>query len=402
MPQAASAKRNSSQRAKALLHERLRGRQREIEEEVLARIHSDGAPTVAADPDYADGLRRAVPAAVDYCLVGTERGEGRTRPIPAALLVQARVAARNRISLDTVLRRYFAGYTLLGDFMVEEAEAAGVASADLKLLLRALAASFDRLLAGVSEEHGREAKETVWISSEHRRTRLVERLLAGEPLDAAELEYDFSGHHLGAIAKGADAVAAFRRLRDILGRPLLVVERPEDDTVWAWIGGHQPFGDLDDLAAGISRSWPGRIRMALGEEAQGAPGWRLTHRQARAALPIALRRDRGLTRYGDVAMLASIIQDDLLKASLSQLYLKPLEDAGGDVIALCETLQAYFAADRHVSSAAAALGVSRQTVANRLRTAEARLRRPLGTCSVALQSALEIREWLASPRVNRR
>jgi hypothetical protein len=41
------------------------------------------------------------------------------------LLVQARLAARSDVSLDIVLRRYFAGYSLLGDFLVGEADRLG-------------------------------------------------------------------------------------------------------------------------------------------------------------------------------------------------------------------------------------------------------------------------------------
>jgi hypothetical protein len=76
-------------------------------------------------------------------------------PIPPELLVQARVAARNGIGLNTVLRRYFAGYALLGDFLIEEAHerVQGIA---LKRLLRLQASLFDGVIAVVSEEHRRD------------------------------------------------------------------------------------------------------------------------------------------------------------------------------------------------------------------------------------------------------
>jgi hypothetical protein len=40
-----------------------------------------------------------------------------------------RLAARKGVRLDTVLRRYLAGYTLFGDFLIEETEAAPCAEA---------------------------------------------------------------------------------------------------------------------------------------------------------------------------------------------------------------------------------------------------------------------------------
>lgn len=43
--------------------------------------------------------------------------------MPVALLAQARLAASNGVSLDKVLRRYFLGYLILGDFVVAGLEA---------------------------------------------------------------------------------------------------------------------------------------------------------------------------------------------------------------------------------------------------------------------------------------
>src|SRR5665213_761206 len=60
---------------------------------------------------------------------------------------------------------------------------------------------------------------------------------------------------------------------------------------------------------------------AVGEPGAGVDGWRLTHRQAQAALLVALRRPGGprLTRYVDVALLASALRDDVLTSSLRDL-----------------------------------------------------------------------------------
>jgi hypothetical protein len=114
----------------------------ELEAAILTRIYNDGNPIEAADPEYAEGLRAAVPIALEYCLTCIERGEASPPPIPTALLSQARIAARNGIALDTVLCRYFAGYTLLGDFAIEEVDVAGLRrGAELKRLLRTLATS---------------------------------------------------------------------------------------------------------------------------------------------------------------------------------------------------------------------------------------------------------------------
>jgi DNA-binding PucR family transcriptional regulator len=64
---------------------------------------------------------------------------------------------------------------------------------------------------------------------------------------------------------------------------------------------------------------------------------------------------------------------------------------------LYETLREYIAAEYNVSSAAAALGVVRGTVVNRLQTIEERLGRTLHPCSAELQIALLLDELTPDP-----
>ena len=89
-------------------------------------------------------------------------------------------------------------------------------------------------------------------------------------------------------------------------------------------------------------------------------------------------------------MLASITRDDLVTTSLRQLYLAPLEGArdGGKIAR--ETLRAYFGAERNTSSTAAALGVDRRTVRNRIRAIEGLLGRPLTGSVADLEIALRL------------
>ena len=373
---------------RAKLSARLEARRAEIEQAARTRIHAVSQGTEAKDPEYLEGLRMAIAAAIDYSFAGIERSEERVPPVPAALLTQARLAARSGVSLDTVLRRYFAGYTLLGDFLMREAEEGGLLHDEaLQRVLRAQAALFDHLIAAVTEEYGREAKGRV-DSVEGRRTERVRRLLAGELLDTSELRYDFEACHLGLIAAGRGAREAIRALATTLDCRLLLIRRDEG-TLWAWLGGRRQV-DPEDLERIVSETWPAHLPLALGEPAESLPGWRLTHQQARAALPIALRSPEAFTRYAEVALLASMLQDNLLATSLRELYLVPLskERDGGET--LRETLRAYFAAERNVSSAAAALGVSRQTVVNRLRSIEERLGCPLGGCAAEMEAALRL------------
>jgi hypothetical protein len=376
--------------AHAILHERLQERRTEIEEAVLTRVQSVSDSSEVSDPEYAAGLRTAVVSAIEYGLDGIKSGEGKSPPIPANLFVQARLAARNGVSLDTVLRRYLVGYTLLNNFLIEEYEAGdSLRDLDLKHLLRTQTILFDSLLAAVSEEYGRD-RQNLRSTVVQRRAELVERLLVGELLDSTELAYDFEGWHLGMVAVESDATEFLADLARFLDRRLLAIH-PEDGAVWAWLGGRRSF-DGDELKR--LASLDGSVRVfAIGEPAQGLPGWRLTHRQARAALAIARRRpDGGVVRYADVALLTSILQDDLLAASLRKLYLEPLADERDEGEVLRQTLRAYLETGSNVSSAAASLGVNRHTVTNRLRIVEDRLGRSINSCTTEIDVALRLEE----------
>lgn len=387
-PRRASASIHTLDEACSALAARLRGRRPELEAAIATRFYAIADPREVADPTYLHSLHSALTAALDYALAGIELGERRALGVPPALLAEARLAARAGVALDTVLRRYFAGNALLGDFLVEEAERAEVSSSALRHLLRRQATLFDRLLEAVSEEHVREAKS--WPSSSaERRRECVKGLLAGELVDHSELGYDLDAHHLALMAKGEGSPEVMRVLAGRLDRRLLAVCR-EEEPIWAcWLGGRGPLETEQALRA-LGEISLDRVFVTVGEPGEGLSGWRLSHRQAKAALPIAERRGQAVLRYADVALLASILRDDLVATSLHQLYLEPLERArdGGKVAR--ETLRAYFAAERNISSTAAALGVDRRTVTNRIRSIEDLFGRPLKDFATELETALQL------------
>jgi len=357
-----------------------------LERELMSCVRMIADPAEVADPQYANGLRFAVASAFDYALKAIEVGDERAPAIPPALLMQARRAARSGVGLETVLRRYFAGFALLDGAIARAAnqidapEITGHAS-----LLYEYAGMFDRLVAAISAEYSREERLRGG-AGEERRVECVERLLAGEHVANSGLDYPFESFHLGLVATGAESQRAVRMLAKSLRCRLLSV-CCSDGTIWAWLGSRHRL-DPGAAMSQLRGLGPAPDTLAIGAPAPGIAGWRLTHRQAAAALPFAARCAQGATLYTDVALLASARRDELLLASLEQQYLTPLEIETEMGTALCETLRAYFAAGRNVSSAAAALGVSRQTVSNRLRAAEEKLGRPIGTSSAELEIAL--------------
>jgi hypothetical protein len=358
--------RPSSSKDPAPLEDRLWARRDELEQAALARIAAISDPAIAPDPAYLAGLRAALAAALDYGLAAILAPTREPEPVPVQLLGQARLAARNGVSLEAVMRRYAAGHSLLADTLLDEAAAAGIGAAELKSALRALAERYDRVVVAVTEEYGREA-EVDPHSSRRRRYALLRRLLAGERLD----------------------------------RRLLLAE-PDEQAAWAWLGGRRRF-ECEELGFIASYPWPDGSALACGEPGQRLGGWRLSHRQAAAALPVAQRGPATVVHYADVALLASVLQDDLLDTSLRQAYLAPLEAERDGGRAAKDTLRAYFAAAGNTSSAAAALGVNRRTVASRLTAIEDCLDRPLLTSSAELEVALRLDQLeTPSPRPSTR
>jgi hypothetical protein len=309
------------------------------------------------------------------------------------VVTQARLAARLGVSLDTVLRRYVVGHTLLEDCFLEEVDRSGVPGqrGAARQLLRAQASLLDRLLDAVSSEYRNES-EREGDSPERRHAERVRGLLAGATFDTTELDYDLDRWHLGVIASGIGAVGAVRELAGAVDRRLLSVSHGEE-AVWAWLGGRSSLA-VTDVDRALPGEGPAGLVLAIGEPAQGIDGWRLTHRQAQAALLVALRqpKPRRLTRYADVALLALALRDEEQAKSLIEVFLSPLDSRRDGGTALRETLRAYFAAGRNASSAAAVLGVARHTIENRLRTVEQALGRSLQTCLPELEVALRLDE----------
>ena len=248
---------------------------------------------------------------------------------------------------------------------------------------------FERLIAAISAEYKREVKR-MGRSLEQRRAERVQRLLAGELLDTAELGYELDVWHLGVIATGVGVREALRRLMAGSNRQLLAVWHGEE-TVWAWLGGQRRLA-VADLERLLATKRDADVSLAIGEPGRGIEGWRLTHDQAQAARLVALHRPRRLTRYAEEMLLAAALRDKTLARSLKELYLSPLagERDGGSVSR--ETLRAYFAAGRNAATAAHRLKVDRHTIERRLHTIEKRLGRLLHTCQAELELALRLQE----------
>lgn len=340
--------------------------------------------------DYLQGLSEAVRAGVEYGIEVIARGAGPAGPMPLPLLMQARLASRHRLPLDLVIRRYMTAKTTLSQFVLGEAAAmTDLAPADLSSALAAQESVFDQLITSASEEYRQEIAAQA-LTHEDRLAERVRRLLDGEAVEPSLLEYDLSVHHLALVARSSEVRPLLRKLATAADGRLLAVSRGTEET-WAWLGRRLPL-DLDEIVAWIAKHWPSSVRLGIGEPDEGLPGWRRSHRQAGEAAGLAQPGPHCALRYRDVALITGAVKDPLLLSSLQAFYLTPLGEKSSRDGTLRETLRAYFAAGGNASSASSALGVSRQTVSNRLETVERRLNHDLAKCADALRVALRLEE----------
>jgi hypothetical protein len=361
-------------------------RRREFVQEAIARATgvSEKAEN-SIDPTYASQLPATVRAAYDHLIAVVDAGSSRVGPVPALLLTQARLAAAVDLSLEELLRRCLAINSLLTIYLLQEAENVPLPRQGRDDLARTQAAVFDQVIDTVVQEYNRAVIGRCSLGE--RKLALVKGLLAGEFLDPSELSYELGQHHLGICVQGEGPARALPQLASRLDASLLVV-RPGESLRWAWLGTHHP-APAGVVGAAIREVIPSNALVAVGTGEPGFGGWRATHLQAKAAFSICLRRSC-VVRYEDVALEASAIQDPVLSSFLRHRYLEPIKQGPRDGEALLETLRAYFSTDRNGASTSAAVGVSRQTVTNRLRAIEERLGRPLQSCTADVELGLRL------------
>jgi sugar diacid utilization regulator len=349
---------------------------------MLTRVYAIDDPTAVRDPEYAVGLENVVSETIAFAIEAIEREKA--PPLPLSLPSQARLAARNGVSFETIVRRYLAGFLTLIEFVEQEAPA-GKAPRLRRYLARLLEDLIEEIGHAHSLEAGRRAQ-----SRESRRVKLIQELLAGNLADTAELapDFDFDAWHIGLIGTGASAGDAIRRLAKASDRRLLQVCRGEH-SVWAWLTGRRRL-ESTKLQLLAAKRMPADGCLAFGEPHRGLAGWRLSYHQAAAALRVGLRRDDRIVRYGEVPTEASLLHDPVRAASLRHRYLVPLGEEGDGGLKARETLHAYFSRNRNISSTATAIGVARQTVACRLRAIEERLGSDLHACAHELEAALTL------------
>lgn len=372
---------------------RLREKSAELESLILDRISALGRDSEQSRRSL-EGRRLLIRALVEYGAVAVERGERKCPPPPPAVQEHAREAAWSGVPPRIFHERYLAAKTVFNRFLRREAPSVeGFAEGLLAQVQESNDIVFERLFRFTGEELERERQKKRRSTATQQLER-VQALLAGKLLEAPELSYDFESTHVGIVATGEGVSSHVRRTARSLGGQLLLAQ-PAPQRYWAWIGLRvdPSSAKLEDA---LLADCPPAARISLGEPGHGLAGWRRTHREAEAALPVADQRNQAIIRYSDVMVLAEMLSNDLLRGALESKYLAPLavDRDGGELSK--HTLRAYFSQNRQISSAATLLGVKRHTVRKRLDDVEARLGLAINSCAAELELALRI-EALVPP-----
>jgi hypothetical protein len=359
---------------------------------MFERVRSLAEVPAPEDPEYVGGLRRTICEALEYAIAAIEIGERPAETIPVAAGEQARRSARSGVSLDTVIRSYYAGDRLLSEVIL--GEAGDLPASALREIMRTQSILLDHFVAMIVAEYKREV-ERIRKLPDDRLGERIRRLLKGDVDDDPELLYSLSAWHIGVIASGEETETQIRELASRFKCRLLYV--PGDDATWAWLGKRSRLS-VSEVERVLRRDAPQVTSFALGEARHGVEGWRLTHREAQAAMCVMPIRPESVTRSRDAILTAAVLQDPALAESLIETYLKPLDERSRVGAVLRETLRAYFKANQTAVAAAMALGVDRHTVERRLRSVEEKLDQPLPFCRAQLQVALEAEQLLALAR----
>jgi len=376
----ASRSRGSVRENRRALAERLRENSAELEEAIFDQICA-AESAASQSPPPMRGIRSVVRSALEHGIDSVEIGQ-QDYP-PSAVIDHARKAAWRSVPLQTLYDHYLTGYSVFKHFLLRESDSVEL----VQQVQGSLDVAFQQLTRAVAEEH-KQAHQKRIRSSDIRRLERVEELLSGKLLEAPDLQYPLSGTHVGIVASGPEISATIRRLFQLLGSTLLLVN-PGPNKAWVWMTVKR---ELTPATIGklLPSPLPSATYISFGQPAEGLQGWRRTHEQALAASSLIPRMSGPVVHYGDVAVLASMAQDPLLQYSLKASYLAPLTNSRSGHT-LCTTVRAYLQTERNTTSAAAALGVSRQTVSNHLKMVEELLDRPLPQCLRALDAALQLR-----------
>jgi DNA-binding PucR family transcriptional regulator len=372
-------------------------------ERVLERIAAE-VPELLADPRSRDLGRTGSEALLREFGTALRHELGAIQyHAPTAALAFSRYLAHEGVPLASILRSYRLGQEVLFARAAELAVEEFADDESVRALARIGALSFrfsDGAMSDVAQEYETQ-RELVIRGTLAQRASTLQALLAGRSIDIAAAErilgHRLDGAHIAIVAWSTDAglegeaiAAAARELVRAIGdgRPLVMADAAGEVTIWTAPG---------QISSGpeIGATLPSGVRAAIGRRGSGVDGFVTTKRQADLARSVAAGHDGpAVTFYDDVALATVLLRDRDAARAYAAEELGGLAARTRAAAELRETLSVYFASGHDQSRTAEVLGVHRNTVAKRLRRAEATLERPITARPRELEAALTIAEVL--------
>ncbi len=322
----------------------------------------------------------------------------------------AREWARAGLPIEALMRTYRIGHAVMSQVWLERLQ---LMKARREVLAEAVTVSsawmfayVDAVSGGIADSYMKERER--WVrSAAALRTDEVRAILDGRQVDevrgSQRLRYALGRTHVAVIVAGEEAedadatIGLYERVAhdvqraigggESLGVPLgmrtLVTWVSFNDGEAPDLSALSPVHGAEALAAGV--------RLAVGEPASGLAGFRRTYDDALMAQRVARLRERrpgSVTRYEDVVLVGLLSQDEDTARRFVAGELGALVDESDSVKRVTATLKVFLEEGSSNVRAARRLGVHENTVAYRVKRAEALLGRTVDDRRLELRAAL--------------
>ncbi|HTV00213.1 MAG TPA: helix-turn-helix domain-containing protein, partial [Luteitalea sp.] len=361
----------------------------------VSRAIADELPEVLDGDSYRASNRANLSLKLSVLCRGSDLS---VETAPHEAVVYARDLARRGADLSVLLRAYDLGHQL---FWGEWTRRCSARTSDPSVLAELFDVSakflfsyFDTVPALVTDAYRQELRSRT-DTQEARRTAAVCALLGAATGDVraigVELDYPLLGiRHLAVIHDVPDdrALRPVRRLARTIGAGILVV-RAETQRTWGWIGLPPTLSDatLEEHLTRLDGGGSGTL--AVGDIGAGVEGFRDSHREAELALRHAQSGGAGsVVRYRDLGAVSLLASDTRRARRFVEHELGALAAPNAAASRARATARVFLQENCNRARTARRLGVHYNTVAYKLKAAEALLGRPLTHRRFDLEAAL--------------
>lgn len=323
---------------------------------------------------------------------------------PATAMAHTRHLAHQDADIDGLLRYYRLSHAHFWQWSMASPELQALDKDQHALVIQEMTAFSHRFLDIMSSQ-----VTTELIAERARagqitggaRERMLARLVTGEtvpPDDAAQVLGITAEQELVCVVPWADTASIADPglwLADVPARGLpLVLRQPGAPVAW-WLRPAPGGVDLDGLRAAIARAHTG-ARAAVGAVHTGVAGIRTSYEEALRARRVAELAPNGpsLVAFTDVVIVDLLTRDVKAARAFARAELGALASRDDRDELLRHTVRTFFALHCSHASAAATLGVHRNTLRQRLERASERRGAEVLTRQVELQAALLLAEML--------